>query len=170
MGTVLLSTARSGKPSLEASSGGYSLIELLLVVAVFGVCLTIGSFSLVHGLRAQEARGAAQGWQAAATWAQIGVLWHGGSTEVGYDAGSLVLSHDLKLCGGDLGPSAPAVPVRTNLARWREGEGVTVSFKQKFASPNGGGSVFFDALEGSYRVVVRPESGLTTRTRMGTEP
>lgn len=170
MGTVLLSTTRSGKPSPEASSGGYSLVELLFVVAVFGICLAVGSSSLAHGLRTQEARGAAQSWQAAATWAQIGVLWHGGFMAVGYDAGSLVLSHDLKLCGGDLGSSAPAVPVRTNLARWREGEGVTVSFTERFASPNGGGSVFFDALEGSYRVVVRPESGLTMRTRMGTEP
>jgi prepilin-type N-terminal cleavage/methylation domain-containing protein len=170
MGTLFVSTSHSSKLALRAWSRGYSLIELLFVVAVLGVCLTVGSFSLAYGLRTQEARGAAQSWQAAATWAQIGVLWHGGSTETGYTAGSLVLSHDQGLCGGDLGPSAPAVPVRTNLARWRESEGVAVSFKGTFASPDGGGSLFFDTHQGSYRVVVRPESGLTTRTRVTLGP
>jgi len=151
-------------------SGGYSLIELLLVVAVLGICLVAGSLSLAHGLRTQEARGAAQSWQAAAAWAQIGVLWHGGATEVGYASGVLVLSHDLGLCGSDLGASAPAVPVTSNLARWRDGEGVAVSFTGALASPDGGGSLFFDALRGSYRVVIRPESGLTTRTRVEAGP
>jgi prepilin-type N-terminal cleavage/methylation domain-containing protein len=153
-----------------SESGGYSLIELLLTVAVLGICLVAGSLSLIHGLRNQEARGAAQSWQAAATWAQIGVLWHGGSTETKYASGSLAVRHDLGLCGGDLGPSAPAVPVRTNLSRWRESGGVVVSFTGALASPDGGGSLFFDALQGSYRVVVRPESGLTTRTRVEVGP
>jgi hypothetical protein len=130
----------------------------------------VGTIGLAHGLRTQEARGAAQDWQAAASWAQIGVLWQGGSTRVGYSPESLRLSHDLGLCGGDLGSSAPAVAVRTNLSRWRDGESVAVSFTGAFASPDGGGSLFFDSLQGGYRVVVRPESGLTVRTRVGAEP
>lgn len=171
MGTLIFSKVRSSRRSLPEDSRGYSLIELLLVVAVLGICLVAGTVSLTHGLRTQEARGAAQSWQAAATWAQIGVLWHGGSTEAKYDSGTLALSHDLRLCGGDLGPAAPVVSVRTNLARWRESEGaVAVSFTGALASPNGGGSIYFDAYGGSYRVVVRPESGLTSRTLVEVGP
>ncbi len=170
MGTLIHLRSRLREQASSACSSGYSLIELLLVVAVLGSCLVAGSLSLTHGLRMQEARGAAQSWQAAATWAQIGVLWHGGATDVKYATGLLALSHDPGQCGGDLGPSAPAVPVRTNLARWRESEGVKVSFTGAFASPDGGGSLFFDTWRGSYRVGVRPESGLTTRTRVEVGP
>jgi prepilin-type N-terminal cleavage/methylation domain-containing protein len=170
MGTLFLSKIRPSKQTLSTCSFGFSLIELLLVVAVLGVCLVAGTLSLAHGLRTQEARGAAQSWQAAATWAQIGVLWHGGSVEAEYDSGTLVLSHDLGLCGGDLGPAAPAVSVRTNLARWRASEGVAVSFTGMFASPDGGGSLYFDAYGASYRVVVRPESGLSGRTLVEVGP
>jgi prepilin-type N-terminal cleavage/methylation domain-containing protein len=153
-----------------ASSWGYSLIELLFTIAVLGACLAAGSVGLVHGLRNEEARGAAQSWQAAASWAQIGVLWQGGSTETGYAAGSLAAANDLELSGGDFGPVAPKVPVRTNVCGWRESEGVAVSFAGSFAAPNGGGSLYFDACQGSYRVVVRPESGLTTRARVSSGP
>lgn len=149
---------------------GYSLIELLLVLAVLGISVVAGSVSLAHGVRTQEARGAAQTWQAAAGWAQVGVLWHGGAAELGYSREALMVSHDLGLCGGDLGSSAPAVPVTTNLARWRDGDGVAVRFGGSLASPDGGGSLYFDALTGSYRVVVRPESGLTLRSRVETRP
>jgi prepilin-type N-terminal cleavage/methylation domain-containing protein len=170
MGTLFHLRGHTRLQAVCARSCGYSLIELLLVVALLGICLMVGSLSLAHGLRNQEARGAAESWQAAAAWAQVGVLWHGGSTEARYASGSLVLSHDLGLCGGDLGPSAPAVPVRTNLSRWRASEGVAVSFTGALASPDGGGSLFFDALQGTYRVVVRPESGLTARTRVEVGP
>jgi prepilin-type N-terminal cleavage/methylation domain-containing protein len=170
MGTLFHSKLRRSKQTLSRYSFGFSLIELLLVVAVLGICLVAGTLSLTHGLRTQEARGAAQGWQAAATWAQIGVLWHGGSTETKYESGTLALSHDLGFCGGDLGAAAPTVSARTNLARWREGEGVAVSFSGALASPDGGGSLFFDALGTSYRVVVRPESGFTSRTVVGAGP
>lgn len=147
----------------------FSLVELVFVVGILAACLAATTPLLNLGLRQQEARGAAQSWQAAATWAQIGVLWHGGSTQSGYAAGSIAVANDLALSGGSLGYSAPAVPVRTNLARWRVGEGVAVSFAGTFASPDGGGSLFFDACGASYRVVVRPESGLTVRTRATVE-
>lgn len=149
---------------------GFSLVELLIVVAVLALCLVAGSICLAHGLRAQEARGAAQSWQAAASWAQTGVLWHSGRMHAAYSHGSLGLRHDSGLCGGDLGPSAPSTPVRTNLSRWRCSDGVVVSFTGALASPDGGGSLYFDAVAGSYRVVVRPESGLTTRFRIEAQP
>jgi prepilin-type N-terminal cleavage/methylation domain-containing protein len=148
---------------LTFASTGYSLIELLLVLAVLGVCLVIGSISVVAGLRVHEARGAAQVWQSAAAWAQVGVLWHGGTTQLRYESGDLSLSNDLGMCGGDLGRSAPAVPVTTNLTRWRAGDGAAVSFSP-LGAPDGGGSLFFRAWQGAYRVVIRPESGLTLRS------
>lgn len=170
MGSIENPESRPERQTLPKQPGGSSLIELLFVVTVLAVCLVAGSLSLTHGLRTQEARGAAQSWQAAAAWAQIGVLWHGGATKVGYASRVLSVSHDLGLCGGDLGSSLPAVSATTNLSRWRDAQGVAVSFTGALASPNGGGSLFFDALEGSYRVVVRPESGLTARTRVGAGP
>jgi hypothetical protein len=62
------------------------------------------------------------------------------------------------------------VPATTNLTRWRDEGGVAVEFSGGLGSPDGGGSVYFDALAGSYRVVVRPESGLTIRTRVEEGP
>jgi prepilin-type N-terminal cleavage/methylation domain-containing protein len=150
--------------------GGYSLIEVLLVAAILGICLAIGSLSLARGLRTQVARGSAQSWQAAAAWAQIGVLWQGGAVRLSYAPGALSLSHDFGLCGGELGSSAPPVPATTNLARWRDGIGVAVEFSGALGSPDGGGSIYFDALAGRYRVVVRPGSGLTARTRVEEGP
>jgi prepilin-type N-terminal cleavage/methylation domain-containing protein len=154
----------------RSASSGYTLIELLLVLAVLGVCLAIGSISLGRGLRAQQARGAAQSWQAAAAWAQVGVLWQGGAVRLRYAPGELSLSHDFALCGGSLGPSAPFVSATTNLARWSDGAVVTVGFSGALGSPDGGGSLFFDVSNGGYRVVVRPESGLTVRTPVGVAP
>jgi prepilin-type N-terminal cleavage/methylation domain-containing protein len=151
-------------------ASGYALPELLVVLAVVSICLLAGSVSLTQGIRNGEARGAAQSWQAAAGWAQVGVLWHEGSAQLGYAREALTVSHDLGLCGGDLGSSAPAMPASTNVARWRDGDGVAVTFGGSLASPDGGGSLYFDALTGSYRVIVRPESGLTVRTRVETRP
>ena len=153
-----------------SGSGGYSLVELLLVVAVLGICLAVGTVSLTRGLRTQEARGAAQTWQAAAGWAQAGVLWHGGAVRLSYESGSLALSHDLGLCCGDLGAALSPVVAATNVARWRQGAAVAVTFSGDLGSPAGGGSLFFDSEQGGYRVVVRPESGLTVRTRVEVLP
>lgn len=157
-------------PIHASRSGGFSLIEVLVVLAVLSICLAIGSLSLARGLRTQEARGAAQSWQAAAAWAQVGVMWQGGAVRLSYAPGSLALSHDFGLCGGDLGASTPPVSATTNLARWRDEAGVAVEFSGALGSPDGGGSVYFDALAASYRVVVRPESGLTVRTRVEKVP
>jgi len=147
-----------------SSSVGFSLIELMVVLAVLGICLASGVAALGNGLSAVETRGAAQDWQAAAAWAQVGVLWQRGTTRAAYDSGSLSLFHDFGLCGGDLGRSAAATDVQANVARWRVGGGIAVTFGGDLASPDGGGSLYFQNNGGAYRVVVRPESGLTVRT------
>ncbi|MBN1629942.1 MAG: type II secretion system protein [Thermoleophilia bacterium] len=151
-------------------SGGFSLIELMVVLAVLGICLAGGVAALGNGVSAVETRGAAQDWQAAAAWAQVGVLWQGGSTRVAYDSGSLSLSHEFGLCGGELGHSAAAAHVQTNTARWEAAEGIAVAFGGSLASPDGGGSLYFHNRGGTYRVVVRPESGLTVRSLEGERP
>ena len=149
--------------TLLSHQAGYGLLELLLVLALVSVCLGAGAIYGVDGLRAHEARGAAQAWQSAAAWAQVGVLWHGGTTELEYDSGALRLTNDLGLCGGDVGECVPPVPVTTNLARWQTTGGARVSFGN-IGAPDGGGSLYFQAIQGAYRVVVRPESGLTVRS------
>lgn len=162
-GTLSLSGAT--KPWLH----GYTLIELLFVLAVLGICLFAGAGYALQALVTHEARGAAQTWQAGAAWAQIGALWHGGSVRLAYGPGSLLLSHSLGLCGRG-GTRTPSAAVTTNLTRWRDRDGVAVEFGGAFGSPDGGGSLFFEAIGGRFRVVVRPESGLTKRTRVVPAP
>jgi len=147
------------------SSGGFSLIELLLVLTVVGLCLAGGAAALAGGPDGAKARGAAQCWQSAAAWAQIGVLWQGGTGTRVYGHGDCAQSHDRGLCGGDLGGVAPDAPVGTSLPRWAGSQNVTVAFAGDLASPDGGGTLYFGREGASYRVVVRPVSGLTVRTR-----
>ena len=147
-----------------AGSSGYTLIELMVVLAILGSCLVAASVSLGRGLAVEASRGAAQSWQAAAAWAQLGTLWHGGSVKLTYDSGALSLAHDFGLCGGGDGVLAPLVPATANLARWCDEVGVAVKFGGALGSPDGGGSLFFGGTGRIYRVVVRPESGLTART------
>ena len=151
-------------------AAGSSLLELLLVVGILGVCLAAGRLPLADGLSRQEARGAAQDWQAAAAWAQVGVLWHGDGSSIAYGAERLAVAQDSDLCGGDLGEAAPSVSVSANVNRWISGDETSVRFLGPSASPDGGGSLFFDAGGTSYRVIVRPESGLTARTWVRDRP
>jgi hypothetical protein len=145
-------------------AGGSSLLELLVVVAVLLVCVAATTFSLAHGLSRQEARGAAQDWQAAAAWAQLGALWQGGRVSAFYGSDGLEIAHDFGLCGSDLGSAAPSVGVSVNIRRWVDGDGASVSFIGPLAAPDGGGSLYFHASRSTYRVIVRPASGLTVRS------
>lgn len=152
------------------AENGHSLVETMVVLAVLSVCLTAGIVSLATGIRTLDARGSAQVWQAAAAWAQVGAVWQGGVAGVECAPGSLRVTAEPRLYGGDLGASAPSAPVSANLVRWARGKGVLVRFLGGFASPDGGGSLYFRALSGGYRVVVRPESGLTVRSRVKAVP
>jgi len=146
------------------SPGGFSLLELLVVVGILGLCIAAGTFSLADGLGRQEARGAAQDWQAAAAWAQVGALWQGGRVSASYGSNGLYVAHDLALCGSGLGSAAPSVRVSANVRRWIDDDGASVSFLWPLAAPDGGGSLYFHAARSSYRVIVRPASGLTVRS------
>jgi len=153
----------SDKISLRFS-GGFSLLELLVVVAVLGMCLVAAVLSLADGFSRQEARGAAQDWQAAAAWAQVGALWQNGRVSAVYSPESVAVSHDLGLCGGALGPAAPRAAVTANVRRWISDGRASITFAGPLASPDGGGSLYFHASRSAYRVIIRPESGLTVRS------
>jgi prepilin-type N-terminal cleavage/methylation domain-containing protein len=160
-----------GKPlHVHITPGGFSLLELLCVLGLLGICAGVGIPGIVQSLQAREAKGAAQSWQAAAAWAQTGVLWHGGSTELTLDGHDLSLDNTYGLAGGDLGGSAPDAPVESNVGRWRSGSGSHVTFGGLLASPDGGGSLYFGGGEVAYRVAVRPESGLTARSLTESAP
>jgi type II secretory pathway pseudopilin PulG len=147
-------------------------VELLFVLAILGVCLAVGALGIGDALRAREAKGAAQSWQAAAAWAQAGVLWHGGSSRLVYGPEAIAVAHTERLCGGDVGGVGPSVAIETNVSRWRvAGGGSVVTFGGSLGSPDGGGSLYFgDGGSLRYRVVVRPESGLTTRAMLEPAP
>ena len=147
-----------------AISSGFSLIELMLVLALLGIVATMGFISFSHGLKRQEARGAAQVWQAAAGRTQVGVMWRGGSAQLLCAEGSLSLTHDASLFGIPNFAEIPDVPLDVNVARWRDGGGTLVSFSGALASPSSGGSIFFIVPGGSYRVTIRPETGFTVRS------
>lgn len=148
----------------SCSPDGFSVLELVVVVGILGLCIAAGTISLAHGLGRQEARGAAQDWQAAAAWAQVGALWQGGRVSASYRSDGLEVLHDLGLCGSDLGSAAPSTSVAANVRRWIDDDGASVSFVGPLASPDGGGSLYFRASRSTYRVVIRPESGLTARS------
>jgi prepilin-type N-terminal cleavage/methylation domain-containing protein len=155
---------RRSHRSNRTEPGGFSLLELMFVLALLGVCAALGALVGARALEAREAKGAAQGWQAAAGWAQVGVLWFGGRTEVDSGDGSLALRNDRVLCGGNLQAALPESSVTSNVPRWLTASGVRVTFGGAQASPDGGGSLFFGTGRAVYRVTVRPESGLTVRS------
>jgi len=153
---------RSSTPRLH-SAEGHTLVELVLVLALLGSCAAIGAVSLTTALGSAEGRGAAQSWQAATAWAQVGVMWHGGSVRLSYDQGHLQLAHDLALCGADLGLCAPVAVSNANVSRWVTDGDLNLHVSGRLASPDGGGSIYFDSPTGRYQVVVRPVTGLTLR-------
>jgi len=149
-------------------SDGFTLTELVFAVAVLGICALVGIAALDSGVSSRQARGAAQSCQAAAAWAQVCVLWQGGDARLSYASGSVSVAHEYGLSGGSLGRLAAEAPLTVNTARWRDGEGAAVTFGGSLASPDGGGSVYFHGRADTYRLTVRPVTGLTVRS--GPEP
>jgi prepilin-type N-terminal cleavage/methylation domain-containing protein len=142
---------------------GYTLIELMLVLAVVAVCIALLASSAVNGLSQVEARGSAQTWQGAAAWSQVGVLWHGGSSSLLFGPEKGSIENEPAGVGGPVDPCVGGVSVATNYSRWRNGSDVKVTFGGAMASPDGGGSLYFRRGSAMYRVVVRPESGFSVR-------
>jgi len=157
----------SYSPVLEA---GHSLIELLVVLSLLGIAMAVGATLLARGTSTVEARGAAQTWQAAATWAQTGSVWLGTATDLELDSGRIAVRAEGEEAGGDLGAAAPVAAAMPNVAYWKQGEGVVVRFGAGTAYPNSAGSVYFRCPAGDYRVTVRLESGLTVRTQVEAAP
>jgi len=142
---------------------GYSLVELTVVLFLLGVILAVGSTCLSNGARRQESRTSAQCLQAGAAWAQLDVLHHGGESRVELADQELSVYHDSDSCGGRLADRLADCELASNIARWNTVEGVAITFGGPAGSPDSGGSVYFQTTGGTYRVVVRPESGLTIR-------
>ena len=162
---------RSVRRSLcPVSQAGHSLIEMMVVLSLLGVCLVLGGVLLVGGAGTVEARGAAQTWQAAAAWAQTNAVWQGVASDLAFKSGRVEVSAASSMGGGGLGPSAPDVDVVANVVRWQQGDGVVVRFVGGTAYPNSAGSLYFKTAGGDYRVTVRLESGLTVRTRVEAVP
>lgn len=165
-----LRRAFARRSSLPLSQAGYSLIEVLVVLSLLGLCLVVGGVLLSRGVSTLQARGAAQDWQAAAAWAQTAAVWEGAAAEAAFESGHIAVSAERARRSGELGTAAPAVAVAANVIRWRSGEGVVVRFAGGTAAPNAAGSLYFRAPGQDYRVTVRLESGLTVRTRVGAAP
>jgi prepilin-type N-terminal cleavage/methylation domain-containing protein len=140
---------------------GFSLIELLVAMAVLAVCVALVLPPFFQSVTRTRARTAAQTWQAAASWAQVRQLAGGGSAAVRVEQTGLVIVGP----GGYL-PAVGTLEVEpaTNVGRWRVGSGVEVSFAGAFAAPDSAGSVFFGPAGLDTRVVVRAESGFTYRS------
>ena len=145
------------------SPSGYTLIELMVVLALIGVLLMLGAMSLSPGVARQEARGAAQSCQAAAAWGQLDVLWRGGAAKVEVTSERISVTNDLGGLADGIGSLFRGVDVSANVPRWSTLQGVILGFGGPFASPDSGGSVYFKGSGGAYKVTVRPESGLTAR-------
>jgi prepilin-type N-terminal cleavage/methylation domain-containing protein len=155
---------------LPVLKAGHSLIELLVVLSLLGIALAVGTTLLARGTSTVEARGAAQTWQAAATWAQTGSVWLGTVTDLEFDSGRIAVRAEGEGAGGDLGAAAPAAVAVPNVAHWKQGDGVDVRFGAGTAYPSSAGSVYFRCPAGDYRVTVRLESGLTVRTQVEAAP
>ncbi len=152
--------------TLKISAPGYTLLETLVVLAVLGLAAVAVSVSVAEAIGRLEARGAAQTWQAAGAWAQLGAIWDGSPSSVGATSSALSVRHgEREAClGGMMGP----VSLSTNVPRWRTATGVNVKFSEVTAAPDGGGSLYFRAPRGCYRVTIRPVSGVTTRSWLDT--
>jgi hypothetical protein len=146
------------------------MVELLVVLTLLGLCFAAGGVALSRGLASVEARGAAQAWQAAGTWAQVGAVWQGVATEASFESGRLVVTGAGTSGQGDLGTALAHVPAVANIVRWQRGNGVAVRFLAGSAYPNSAGSLYFRAPSGDFRVTVRLESGLTLRSRVEAAP
>ena len=146
---------------LRSDQGGFSLVELLVVLAVLAICAALAAPSMGEAVDHTQGRATAQTWQAAATWAQLRQLALGDSARLTASPEGLWLAGpDASACQID----GVGADVATNVTRWRRGSEVRVTFGGASAAPDSAGSLYFGHGERATRVVVRVESGLTRRT------
>src|SRR5660398_58451 len=78
----------------QGRSDGHTLVELVVVRAVFALCILIPVVSIVPGLEALRLRSGAQLWQTAVATGQIGAIWGAEDVEVSQSVGSLDVSRE----------------------------------------------------------------------------
>lgn len=158
----------AGRPDNDPSHG-FTLVEVLVTLCVLTALVLGATAGAGIALDRQQARGAAQVCQAASAWAQSKAIWSGASSVARYDGGILSVQDGTPdgAAQGEL--SAPEAKTDANVSRWRLGDGIGLTFGGGFGSPDSGGSLYFGSTNGRYRVIVRPESGLTLRETMGPE-
>jgi type II secretory pathway pseudopilin PulG len=151
----------------KVSHSGYCMAELLVVLSILGLCLAIGGVSFSECLHGQQARAAAQSAQAAVAWAQMGVLWRGDDRTVSLDSDGLSVERSAPVQSGLVDSFASTLTVTANVSRWNSAGGVALRILGSLASPDSGGSLYINGGGVTYRLVVRPVSGLTVRSRSG---
>lgn len=153
-----------GRQDIARPRPGYCLAELLLVIALIGICLLAATVCIRDGVDRQQARGVAQVAQAAVARAQASAIWLGGEARVSLARGHVIVDRGLDSATDDLGLLAPAAVISVNVNRWKTLDGVLFRFLAPFGTPDSGGSIGIEGGGASYRVSVRPESGLTARS------
>jgi Tfp pilus assembly protein FimT len=163
---LVLSPMKSRR-DIDSLRSGYCLAELLVVLSLVGISLSLGMAAFTHVLEHQQARGAAQTVQAAVAWAQVGAAWRDADSEVALTAGRLTVGSGPHNDPSDLGLVAPSASVSANVSRWQTARGVILRFLTPFGAPDSGGSLRIESGGASYKITVRPESGLTSRSWTG---
>jgi type II secretory pathway pseudopilin PulG len=156
-------TPVKGRQDIRKAWPGYCLVELLLALFLLGIFLTTAAVSVGRSVDRQQARGISQVTQAAVARAQTHAVWQGGDASVSL-AGGRVLVNCARVNGtDDSGLLSPSATVSANVTRWAIGGGVTFRFLAPFGSPDSGGTLRIESGGAVYKVIVRPESGLTAR-------
>lgn len=143
-------------------AGGYTLVELLVVLCILTIVLAIPTVSLMRSVERVQARNTAQMLQGALAQAQVDAVQLGVGRNVVCSDRELAVTDPAERSifkSAELGP-AP----QTNVPRWRQDvTAVRIHIGSPFGAPSSGGSIFFLSGAGGSRVVVRAVSGLTRR-------
>jgi hypothetical protein len=97
----------------------------------------------------------------------MGVLWRGDDRTVSLDSDGLSVERSAPVQSGLVDSFASTLTVTANVSRWNSAGGVALRILGSLASPDSGGSLYINGGGITYRLVVRPVSGLTVRSRSG---
>lgn len=139
---------------------GHTLAEVLISLAIIGICAILPAVALTRHLERVERRSVSLVVQQVAALAQAKAMYTGVPIDVACDGSTVVASGPLAESATAPIPGVSAT-VSSNVARWSRSDGVSVRFGPGFGSPDGAGSVYVGSPPGQMRVVVRVESGLT---------